>query len=106
MLFHDLRLHFKSTVCTKNGQCFAFGDNEFGQLGIKGLSMSYEPVRAQELESHHILYVACGTRHSSALSGKSRRFIVRSQKSRTDRHITLKFCIFFFRYWVSVDVGR
>lgn len=55
-------------VCTKNGQCLAFGDNEFGQLGIKGLNMSYEPLRAHELESHHILYVACGARHSAVLS--------------------------------------
>ena len=62
----------KSTVCTKNGQCLAFGDNEFGQLGIKGLNMSYEPLRAHELESHHILYVACGARHSAVLSGESR----------------------------------
>lgn len=55
-------------VCTKNGQCFAFGDNEFGQLGIEGPSISYEPMRAQELESHHILYVACGAHHSAVLS--------------------------------------
>ncbi|KAL9968021.1 hypothetical protein ACROYT_G026346 [Oculina patagonica] len=55
-------------VCTKNGQCFAFGDNEFGQLGVKEPSMSYEPVHSPELESYHITFVACGTHHSAAIS--------------------------------------
>lgn len=55
-------------VCTRNGQCFAFGDNEFGQLGVPGIAMSYEPVRSEELESFHISYVTCGSDHSAAIS--------------------------------------
>ena len=35
--------------------------------------MSYEPVHSQELESYHISFVACGTHHSAAISGKSSR---------------------------------
>ena len=57
------------TVCTRNGQCYAFGDNTYGQLGIPGITSSYEPVRSQELESFHISYIACGSNHSAALSG-------------------------------------
>jgi len=55
-------------VCTRNGQCFAFGDNEFGQLGVAEIALSYEPVRSAELESYHILYVACGSHHSAVIS--------------------------------------
>lgn len=55
-------------VCTRNGQCYAFGDNTYGQLGIPGIASSYEPVRSQELESFHISYIACGSNHSAALS--------------------------------------
>lgn len=55
-------------VCTRNGQCFAFGDNEFGQLGVSGIPLSYEPVRAVELESYHITFVTCGSHHSAVIS--------------------------------------
>lgn len=55
-------------VCTRNGQCFAFGNNEFGQLGITGITQSYEPVRAVELESYHIVFVTCGSHHNAVIS--------------------------------------
>lgn len=55
-------------VCTKNGQCFAFGDNQFGQLGVTGISQSYKPVNAVELESYRIIYVTCGSHHNAVIS--------------------------------------
>ncbi|XP_015761369.1 PREDICTED: E3 ubiquitin-protein ligase HERC2-like [Acropora digitifera] len=55
-------------VCTKNGRCFAFGDNQFGQLGVTGISQSYKPVNAVELESYRIIYVTCGSHHNAVIS--------------------------------------
>lgn len=59
-----------SLALTSTGEVYAWGDNQFGQIG-NGSSKTMEstPVKL-EFESHSIIAISCGSLHSMALTEK------------------------------------
>lgn len=57
-------------VCTKQGTVFAFGDNEYGQLGVSDIESTTTPICVSSLSDHTMVQVSCGRYHSAALAGK------------------------------------
>jgi alpha-tubulin suppressor-like RCC1 family protein len=65
------------TLCiTDIGDVYAFGGNQFGQLGVGGNSAEMSPrlIDAPLLEDESCVAVACGARHSVVLTGSGKIF--------------------------------
>ncbi|CAB3977730.1 ultraviolet-B receptor UVR8-like [Paramuricea clavata] len=57
-------------ACTSDGQLFAFGNNEFYQLGLGDNVPRRDPtlVEFENLEDEHVVQVDCGDYHTAAIS--------------------------------------
>ncbi len=53
---------------TSSGECYSWGSNKFGQLGMGNLSNQNEPKLVKELSHTSIESVSCGSTHSLFLS--------------------------------------
>lgn len=65
------------TVCTSaDGDVYAFGGNQFGQLGTGSEQAETLPrlLDAPSLESMHVKVVSCGARHTAIVTGDSKVF--------------------------------
>ncbi|XVE61938.1 hypothetical protein DITRI_Ditri06bG0078600 [Diplodiscus trichospermus] len=65
------------TVCIAvDGQVYAFGGNQFGQLGTGAVQAEISPKRldAASLEDKHAKMVSCGARHSTILTDNGKIF--------------------------------
>ncbi|XP_024362461.1 uncharacterized protein [Physcomitrium patens] len=65
------------TLCiTDVGDVYAFGGNQFGQLGVGGNAAELSPrmIDAPLLEDESCVEVACGARHSAVLTGSGKIF--------------------------------
>ena len=59
---------------TANGQCYGWGHNNFGQLGVGNTQNSNKPVLIEELSDMKVVQVACGAHHSMALTSEGELF--------------------------------
>ncbi|KAK8549438.1 hypothetical protein V6N13_027191 [Hibiscus sabdariffa] len=65
------------TVCVSaNGDVYAFGGNQFGQLGTGGDQAETLPrlLDAPSLENTHVKVISCGARHSAIITEDSKIF--------------------------------
>ena len=53
---------------TADGQCYAWGQNEFGQLGIGSYDMSHTPLLVKRLAHKAVVQISCGRYHTLALT--------------------------------------
>jgi alpha-tubulin suppressor-like RCC1 family protein len=65
LIFYDWIFHLFSD----KQQVFAWGLNDFGQLGIGNNENQFIPVVVKSLEGMNIIRVCCGWNHSIALTG-------------------------------------
>ena len=54
---------------TSSGQCYVWGDNTFGQLGVKHVDNTLHP-RLTEVIDSNVVKVSCGNNHSLALTSE------------------------------------
>ncbi|XP_054163445.1 RCC1 and BTB domain-containing protein 2-like [Oppia nitens] len=57
---------------TNSGQCYSWGENEFGQLGIGTYETTNTPQLIQQLTHETIVDISCGNRHTLALTRNGR----------------------------------
>ena len=53
---------------TNAGQCYAWGHNDCGQLGVAGVTKTNKPLLIQELAGEHIAQLSCGAAYTLALA--------------------------------------
>ena len=59
---------------TRNGLCYAWGDNSFGQLGIGSIESQCIPNLVDRLNNEEIVQICCGSNHSMALTSNEEVF--------------------------------
>ncbi len=69
-----------SLVLTENGEVYAWGRNDCGQLGIESKDL-YEPVQVEGFEGEKIKAISCGFWHSMALTNSGSVYCWGSNKS-------------------------
>lgn len=66
-------MSFSSTVCTEGNEVFAFGSNEYGELGLGHERPTARPslvsVKEGSKEGPAFYRIACGRNHSAAVDG-------------------------------------
>ena len=66
---------------TAGGQCYAWGHNQFGQLGIKALEETSTPRLIDALKDETVVNVSCGALHTLVLTSKGHLLGFGSNKS-------------------------
>ena len=63
-----------SIALSSNGEVFTWGDDFYGSLGHGGLGGRNVPTKVQYLSEERIVKVACGDKHSAALTSTGKLF--------------------------------
>lgn len=69
-----------SVALSQWGQVFSWGTNSHGQLGHQTEEdVQSAPKIIKPLATHHIVQIACGKKHTLALTNSKRRFLVNTK---------------------------
>jgi alpha-tubulin suppressor-like RCC1 family protein len=63
-------------VVPENGECYTFGSNQFGQLGVDANSHNNMPTLITALDKESVSMVACGDTFSVAVTNGNVTFCV------------------------------
>ena len=71
----DITAGFEHCIgLTASGQCYAWGQNKYGQLGIVSHEMAEMPQKIEELSDKKVIKISCGAYHSMALTSDGEVF--------------------------------
>ena len=60
---------------TSSGQCYSWGQNTYGQLGVGNTKESKQPLLIKKLSNLTVTQISCGSYHSMALTSDGKVFI-------------------------------
>lgn len=71
MLFLTLTWFGMVWVCELDeGEVYTTGNNDSGQVGVRGLDKHVFPIRVAALDTHIVTHIACGSTHTVAVTGE------------------------------------
>lgn len=72
---NNLTTVFYRFVFEGDGELYTTGNNECGQLGAKSRELQLLPIRVAALDTYTISHVACGQKHTVAVTGIFFKFL-------------------------------